>query len=216
MATILNNRSTIATDPIRNFRFLVRFIPQTMNPINGQTPNSSWATNLKDITFGFTSVSGMAVSTDTIPYREGGFNTTVHHIPGQSSFAPIQMSRGVILGSRQNWDWMRELFVTVQGTANRSVADNSRCDIEIDVLSHPVASTANGTNLAVGATGVQSDHVSMRFKVYNAWITSLAYSDLNAGDNAILVEQIQLVHEGFDVSWGTDLTDGGSAPAFTN
>lgn len=216
MATILNNRSTIATDPIRNFRFLVRFIPQTMNPINGQTPNSSWATNLKDITFGFTSVSGMAVSTDTIPYREGGFNTTVHHIPGQSSFAPIQMSRGVILGSRQNWDWMRELFVTVQGTANRSVADNFRCDIEIDVLSHPVASTANGTNLAVGATGVQSDHVSMRFKVYNAWITSLAYSDLNAGDNAILVEQIQLVHEGFDVSWGTDLTDGGSAPAFTN
>lgn len=213
MATIVNNRSTIATDPIRNFRFLVRFIPQTPISSGNGTAGQAWATALKDITFGFTSVSGMAVSTDTIPYREGGYNTTVHQIPGQSSFAPISLSRGVILGSRQNWDWMRELFVTVQGTANRSIADNFRCDLEIDVLSHPVASTANGT---VVTTADQSDHVSMRFKVYNAWITSLAYSDLNAGDNAILVEQIQLVHEGFDVSWGTNLTDAGSAPAFTN
>jgi hypothetical protein len=51
----------------------------------------------------------------------------------------------------------------------------------------------------------------MRFKVYNAWITSLAYSDLNAGDNAILVEQMSLTHEGFEVIWGKDLTDKGSA-----
>jgi phage tail-like protein len=211
MATILNNRSTVATDPIRNFRFLVRFIPQKPITSGGVNAGQDWATGLKDITFGFTSVSGMAVSTDTIPYREGGYNTTVHQIPGQSSFAPISMSRGVVLGTKQNWDWMRELFVTVQGTATRSIADNFRCDIEIDVLSHPVASTATGAI----ADGKQTDHVAMRFKVYNAWITSLAYSDLNAGDNAILVEQIQLVHEGFDVSWGTDLTDDGSAPAFT-
>jgi hypothetical protein len=51
----------------------------------------------------------------------------------------------------------------------------------------------------------------MRFKVYNAWISQLAYSDLNAGDNAILVEQMTLVHEGFEVIWGTDLTKDGSA-----
>lgn len=212
MATILNNRSTIATDPIRNFRFLVRFIPQTLSPIGGQNPGDGWADKLSDITFGFTSVTGMAVSTDTIPYREGGYNTTVHQIPGQSSFAPLSMSRGVVLGTRQNWDWMRELFVTVQGTAKRTVADNFRADVIIDVLSHPVASTATGDI----ADGKQTDHVAMRFKVYNAWITSIAYSDLNAGDNAILVEQIQLVHEGFDISWGTDLTDGGSAPDFKN
>jgi hypothetical protein len=46
----------------------------------------------------------------------------------------------------------------------------------------------------------------MRFKVYNAWITSVAYSDLNAGDNALFVEQMVLVHEGFDVKWADDLT----------
>jgi hypothetical protein len=220
MATILNNRSNIATDPIRNFRFLVTFKPQASLTTNTLTTtgtigtpttttqtNVSWAAGLSKIPFGFTSVSGMAVSTDSIPYREGGYNTTVHQIPGQTAFAPLTLQRGVLLGSDQNWLWMKELFQTVQGTVSRSAADNFRVDIDIDVLSHPLASTAtSGTT-----SGVYTDHVSMRFKVYNAWITSLAYSDLNAGDNAILVEQMSLVHEGFEVVWGTDLTDTGSA-----
>ena len=51
------------------------------------------------------------------------------------------------------------------------------------------------------------DHVAMRFQVYNAWPTSVAYSDLNAGDNAIFVEQITLVHEGFDVNWAPNVND---------
>ena len=220
MATILNNRSNIATDPIRNFRFLVTFKPQntlTQNSVNtagaitstNSTPgNTGWSTGLAAIPFGFTSVSGMAVSTDSIPYREGGYNTTVHQIPGQTSFAPLTLQRGVLLGSDQNWQWMKELFQTVQGSVTRSVADNFRVDIDIDVLSHPIASTATASN---SPTTSYTDHVSMRFKVYNAWLTSLAYSDLNAGDNAILVEQMSLVHEGFEVVWGKDLSDSGSA-----
>jgi phage tail-like protein len=225
MATILNNRSTLATDPIRNFRFLVTFQPQGNTTIDSSsatvgattttttsvtsTANSTWANNLAAIPFGFTSVSGMATSTDSIPYREGGYNTTVHQIPGQTSFAPITLQRGVILGSSQNWEWMKQLFRTVQGDTNRTAADNFRVDLTIDVLSHPLASTATGGSS--DGSGAYTDHVSMRFRVYNAWISQLAYSDLNAGDNAILVEQMTLVHEGFDVVWGKDLTDKGSA-----
>jgi phage tail-like protein len=213
MATILNNRSTIATDPIRNFRFLVTFLPQKVGvttAANSVAAGSDWATALSGITFGFTSVSGMAVTTDSIPYREGGYNTTVHQIPGQTSFAPISLQRGVILGSSQNWGWMRELFQTVQGTTTRKTADNFRCDLEIQVLSHPAASNTTTTS---GANGGADDHVAIRFKVYNAWITSLAYSDLNAGDNAIFVEQMSLVHEGFDVSFAKDLTASAAALA---
>lgn len=229
MATIINNRSNIATDPIRNFRFLVTFQPQgktkitsasttagsvTTNTLTTTTTNKpdAWASQLAAVPFGFTSVSGMAVSTDSIPYREGGYNTTVHQIPGQTSFAPITLQRGVIMGTSQNWQWMRELFMTVQGKVNRTASDNFRVDLTIDVLSHPVASTLTGTTTGnTDTTGKLTDHVSMRFRVYNAWITSLAYSDLNAGDNAILVEQMTLVHEGFDVVWASDLSDGGSA-----
>jgi phage tail-like protein len=233
MATIINNRSTIATDPLRNFRFLVRFIPQTTSITSTSTGTAnditSWAKKLGTATFGFTSVSGMAVSTESIPYREGGYNTTVHQIPGQTSFAPISMQRGVLLGSSQNYNWMRQLFQTVQGSTTRGLPENFRCDIEIDVLSHPVASTgkqstaiganqSNGTSAnsvdAYDTGGTQEDHVAMRFKVYNAWISALAYSDLNAGDNAILVEQMSIVHEGFDIRWASDLVE--SAPDFTD
>lgn len=206
MATIINNRSTLETDPIRNFRFLVTF-----KPLN--VPNATWLTKAtKKVTVGFTSVSGLSVTTDSIPYREGGYNTTVHQIPGQSSFSPLTLQRGVVLGTSQHWDWMRQLFATVQGgSGSEDQTTNFRCDIEIAVLSHPIP--GSGANSAkTGNSTSYDDHVAMRFQVYNAWPTSVAYSDLNAGDNAILVEQISLVHEGFDVNWAPDLKT--AAPKF--
>jgi phage tail-like protein len=201
MPTVINNRSNLITDPLRNFRFLVTF---------KALPTAGTATKTlqeKSATFGFTSVSGMAVTTDSIPYREGGYNTTVHQIPGQTTFAPITLQRGVILGTNYNWEWMRNLFATVQGGGTRKVTDNFRCDLEIAVLSHPIP----GANQA-DDNPADTDHVAMRFNVYNCWPTSVAYSDLNAGDNALFVEQMTLVHEGFDVNWAANLST--NAPVF--
>lgn len=204
--TIINNRSTLETDPIRNFRFLVTFKPLT----GGNPGGNSWYKNTK-VVVGFTSVSGLSVNTDSIPYREGGYNTTVHQIPGQTTFSPISLQRGVVLGTPQHWDWMRKLFATVQKGTTSQQGENFRADVEIEVLTHPIAGSGGTTELT---SANYKDHVSARFQVYNAWPTSVAYSDLNAGDNALFVEQLTLVHEGFDMTWGTDLTEGGSAPAF--
>ena len=191
---IVNSRSTLATDPVRNFRFLVTFEPQdTGNTALGSTT----------IPMGFTSVSGLAVTTDSIPYREGGYNTTVHQIPGQTSFTPITLQRGVILGSKQNWDWMKQLFATVQaGGSTLALGKNFRCDLEIAVLNHPIPSSGANALSGEAAATAPKDEVAMRFKVFNAWPTTVAYSDLNAGDNALYVEQMTLVHEGFDLNWG--------------
>jgi phage tail-like protein len=197
MATVINNRSVLTTDPIRNFRFLAKFIPHD--------PTATW---LDPVTLGFTSISGLSVTTDSIPYREGGYNTTVHQIPGQTTFSPISLQRGVILNTNQNWDWMRTLFSTVQGGSKNVQGKSFRADLEISVLSHPIPGSAgNTTTGAVGnINSADNDHVAMRFKVYNCWPTSVAYSDLNAGDNAIFVEAVTLVHEGFDVNWAVDTT----------
>lgn len=183
----INNRSNLATDPIRNFRFLVQFLPHDQ---------SAQKFNFVP-TMGFTSVSGLSVATESIPYREGGFNTTVHQIPGQTTFSPLTMSRGMMLGTPQHWNWMRRLFAVVGSGATPG---NFRCDLQIMVLSHPSSNTANseiGANIRKGL--VIDDRVHAKFKVYNAWPTSLAYSDLNAGDNALLVEQVTFVHEGFNM-----------------
>ena len=195
---LVNNRSTLATDPIRNFRFLVTFTPHE------QLDGPADTVGMTAISYGFVSVSGLAVTTDSIPYREGGYNTTFHQIPGQTSFSPLTFQRGVQVGQKDGWNWMRNLFQTVQGgTRNTNRAGNFRCDIDIQVLSHPIPGQGTGLD---GASA-SDDHVALRFKVYNAWITAIAYSDLNAGDNALMVEQMSVVHEGFDVSFADNLQD---------
>ena len=200
MATnVINHRGKQNTDPIRNFRFLVEF-----QQLVGQ--NVGWSPSA---TLGFTSVSGLAVSTESIPYREGGYNTTVHQVPGQSTFSPVTFQRGVTIGSRQHWDWMRMLFQTVNGQKFTQAA-GFRADVIIDVLNHPVPYAAGNDEYGVNArenSQAEDDIVLARFRLYNAWPTTVAYSDLNAGDNALMVEQMTLVHEGMNMEWG-DYDDG--------
>lgn len=191
--------SNLATDPLRNFRFLVVVTPQAGITVGGGS-SAKWNSHL-----GFTSVSGLAMQIDAIPYREGGYNTTVHQLPGQATFSPITLSRGVTIGTRQNYDWTRTLFSTVNGKGTGKRGNNFRADVEIQVLDHPVTQPSNSTGYPP---------VRVRFKVHNAWISSLAYSDLNAGDNALFVEQMTLVHEGFEINWSTSPTAGGASSTF--
>lgn len=189
--------STIATDPIRNFRFVVQFMPKDTTAWTGQWP-----------AMGFVGVSGLTVATESIAYREGGYNTTVHQIPGQTSFQPISFSRGVMLGTDQNQQWMKQLFATVSGTANagRGLGHDFRCNIDISVLSHPnpaFEKLKSDTTPNTAATAYDL-HTAMRFRVYNAWINTLAYSDLSSGGNDLMVEAMSVVHEGWDLIWAKD------------
>lgn len=185
-----NTFATPATDPLRNFRFLV-----TMTPVAGSPATA------KTINYGFTSVSGLAQTTEAIPYREGGYNSIVHQLPGQTTVSPITMSRGVVIGTDANWRAARRLFTVIQGDGDLPANKNFRYTLDIRVLAHPA--TVHPYSLPTP---------KLRFRAYNAWMTSIAYSDLNAGDNALLVEQVTFVHEGFDVKWAKDVNS--QAPAF--
>ena len=216
MTNAINARGTLKSDPVRNFRFVAEFYP-----LGTKDANTQWDPSKPAGRVGFTSVSGLNISTESIPYREGQYNTTVHQIPGQTTFSPITFQRGVVLGTRQHWDWMRMLFrVNDPKSPQIGPQTSFRSDIEVRVLIHPVAYSSDsgfGSNVVNNGTGaVADDKVAMRFKIYNAWPTSVAYSDLNAGDNALMVEQLTVVHEGFDMEWGTwSESEGiGSAPSF--
>jgi phage tail-like protein len=203
-----NVLSKLATDPVRNFRFLVDFLP------NSETPAYNF-----DTTMGFTSVSGLTVSTEAIQYREGGYNTTVHQLPGQTSFSPITLSKGVMLGGSSQAAWMKRLFSVVSSGAKGGIGADFRCNLDIRVLSHPnPAGTADsGANATLAAASINSTapHVAIRFKVYNAWITNLSYSNLDAGGNSLMVEEMTLVHEGWDATYATGLEAGKGAPEIT-
>lgn len=193
----LNLRSSLASDPIRNFRFIARF---TALATDAAAPSF-------DNKIGFMSIQGLNMQTEAIPYREGGYNTVVHYLPGQQTFSPVTFQRGVTLGSRSNWDWFRKLFDP--GTDSESgLTANFRCKITVDVLGHPQPATRN---YAGESPGPQS---FLRFTLLNAWPTNISYSDLNAADNAVVVEQLTVVHEGLDVVWSDGVGADSTNPNF--
>jgi len=193
-------------DPVRNFRFRVKVLPY-----NG----GWWDADPFPAYLGFTSVSGLSVQMTSIPLTEGGMNTITHQLPGLAQYSPITFQKGVFLGDQENWQWLRRITGTIGNAGYGAPGGNFRCAVRIDVLSHP-----NPGSRAVGGGGSKrvrngyydgliegtepnDDHASMSFLLSKAWVTSLAYSDLNAGDSALVVEQMTLVHEGIHLDWAT-------------
>ena len=199
-STLATYNSSLATDPLRGFRFTASFKQSAGDPTapfdkriqdaagTVTPPTSGVSTGWVG---GFTNVSGLSINTQAIQYREGGYNTTVHQIPGMTTFSPITFSRGVLYGNDQAIAWMRGMFSAAQGSglnpANPAVGGgNFRVDITLTVNDHP-------------NTDATTDRPKMAFKIHNAWITGLNYTDLDATNGAILFETMQLVHEGLSV-----------------
>ena len=195
------NTRPLTSDPLRSFKFNVS-IPITAS----NQPLGS------EIRLGFMSVSGLGIAIEPLTYREGGDNLTTRKMPGQADFNPITLSRGIFPTDFDNWSWMSNLFSAMYGGASPLVGTNPTTDfrtyVYINVLDHP----NNTTQAAVNPYGVsypnQANIVKLSFKLYSAWITSLAYSDLDAGGNAVGVEQMVLNYEGFDTRWGGQFASG--------
>lgn len=194
--TSINRFSSLATDPLRSFRFIVEFTDPAQN---GDTVFSQKIVTKADtkpsisamssgFIGGFVNVGGLNITTQAIQYREGGYNTTVHQIPGMTTFTPITLQRGVLYGNDQAITWMRGLFAAVSGdgiASGASTAKGYRVNAKLYVMDHPNSADNNVPRLG--------------FDIRNAWITQLSYTDLNANDGAILFESITLVHEGLSV-----------------
>lgn len=206
--------TTLRNDPLRNFKFLV-----LINKMIATQGGGSRGALLAKA--GFMSVNGLGVQTELIRYREGGFNTTTHKLPGQSDFPNITLQRGVIVGGGNDggrsqsspafWQWQKELFYYLQGKApigGGGQAPDFRTMVTIYVLDHPRTNAGPQGN-AMGFT-VDSDVNNPRgidrlgIRLHNAWPTATNFNDLDAGANAIMVEQMQLAHEGIEVVFDTD------------
>lgn len=170
----------LQSDPLRNFKFKVSIGRGT-----------GW------VNMGFMSVSGLSTTIDVIPYREGGFNTTPHKLPGQADFPPVTFSKGLAVGDKAMMDWLKELFDVTTGSGSDPAPGNStndyRTTAQIDIFSHP----------AMGGFGT----AQASFKLYNAWPQSVSFSDLDAGANAVVVQQMVLVHEGFQFNINDQLSN---------
>jgi len=179
----IDERSTIQTDPMRGFRFRATFK-------EAQNVKSVFDPRVKSFSGGFSGISGLNISTAPIPYREGGYNTTVHNVPGLTTFEPVTFSRGFLYGNDSAITWMRGLFAASSGegyNVNDTGSNGFRCNVKIELMDHPNAGQTTNTP-RVG------------FFLQNAWISRLSYTDLNAGANELMYETMTLVHEGMTIA----------------
>lgn len=185
--SLLLDRTRSIADPLRNFKFQVQLFPL----------DSNLSQELARI--GFTSVDGLNMSTEMIPYREGGMNTNPHKMPGMTDFSPVTLSSGMFYTKPGMADLARQMFSVQWGAGQLGLQDDYRFDVLIRVYDHPVTKGAGAAGQAY--KGDVQGAVVMH-QLYNAWVANIAHSGLNAMDNAIVVSQMTLHHEGLDTFYG--------------
>lgn len=200
--------TTTRTDPLRNFKFTVRFVPI-------DSALSNLTNSIGDL--GFAQMGGLSVQNELIAYREGGMNTHPHKMIGQSDFPPISFARGAFAEQSQLYLWQKFMHAWVSGGAGGfdggSTGDstNYRCNIIVKVYDHPYTSSAGDLQYQFDNAPtkvVKPGNVKLQFKIFNCWPGAYGLSDLNAGDNGIMIQQLNIHHEGFVVDWtGTQNMD---------
>jgi phage tail-like protein len=108
--------TTKRVDPLKNFRFRVRFSDST-DPI-----------------VGVSKITGLKRSTEVIKHRSGGDPTTSYKLPGRTEYDPIVLERGVTTDALEFERWTNKVwsFRNAPGGRESSLADFRR-DLVIDV-----------------------------------------------------------------------------------
>lgn len=125
---------------------------------------------------GFQKVSGLKMSTDVTEYREGGDNNTVSKIPGLTKFDPITLERGMSEDTDM-WNWAIKLF-NLDGDTGVAESPSYRANMEI-------------------ALKDRNGKVVRKWQVPNCWVSKYETGDFDAMSNNVMIEKIEVVHEGF-------------------
>jgi phage tail-like protein len=120
---------------------------------------------------GFTEVTGLNIETDVIEYRDG-VSPEYHKIkmPGLQKYPNITLKRGSFRGDADFYNWWNSIALnTIE-----------RRDLTISLLN-------------------ESHEPVIVWKVKQAWPSKVMSGDLKSDANEVLIESIELVHEGLTI-----------------
>jgi phage tail-like protein len=121
------------------------------------------------VTGSFTEVSGLDAEIAPIEYRNGSEDITMRKMPGLKKFTNIVLKRGVI-GDVTFWNWILQ---GLNGAINR-VDGNI---ILLDEQKNPV----------------------MQWNITRAWPCKYTGPGMNAKNNEIAIESLEICHEGLSI-----------------
>jgi phage tail-like protein len=123
----------------------------------------------KGVKGSFMEVSGLDVELPAIEYRNGSEDITVRKIPGLKKFTNIVLKRG-LTGDLTFWNWI------VKGLNGQT----QRANVSIILLD-------------------ESRNPVMQWNLNRAWPCKWKLSTLNARENDIAIESLEICHEGFSI-----------------
>jgi len=124
---------------------------------------------------GFSKVRNLGMGTHYIEYRQGSDpEYSPIKVPGRQYFDNIILERGVFQGDNEFYDWWKTTRLFQEGNSRGSVY---RRDITIAILG-------------------ETHEPVVVFKVKNAFPVRLQISDLDAQANEIVIETVEIAHEG--------------------
>ena len=118
---------------------------------------------------GFSEVGGLSTETDIIEYREGNEDITVRKIPGKRKYANISLKRG-FTNSKDLWEWRKKVM---EGKTQR----------------------LPGTITLLN----ESRKAALVWKFYEAWPAKWAGPAMNAKNNDIAIEEMDIAVEGLEL-----------------
>lgn len=142
---------------------------------NYPLPKFHFEVNWGGTRLGFTEVTGLDFETEVIEYREGNsktYNKTKQ--PGLTKFCDVTLKRGVFLGDLEMYELWRNTLMFQEGAAK------FRRDVVIRLLD-------------------ETHQPIISWKLVNAWPRKVRYADLKADSNEVLIETMELVHEGLSI-----------------
>jgi phage tail-like protein len=118
----------------------------------------------------FQSVSGLNVEYDTESFKEGGENRFEHKLPGRTKYPDLALKRGMLTDSKVI-AWLLDAL------QNRKIEP---AQINVSLLN-------------------ENHEPLMTWKVFRAWPRKWQVSDLNAQENSVVVETLELSYSHFTV-----------------
>lgn len=120
----------------------------------------------------FREVSGLGSETEVVEEKSAGTDgrPILKKIPGRMKFTNVTLKRG-ITGSMDMWEWRKQI----------EKGDVAGARLNGSIVMH----AANGDPIA-------------RWNLVNAWPSKLTGPSANATNNEVGIEELELVHEGYE------------------
>ena len=144
-------------DPLRGYRFIVE------NELHIRHA-------------GFTGVEGLTARSAVEEYVEGANGRTVRKLPGEVIWGDVTLSRGVLIGLSDTYDWAD---VVLNDRNNNLLDQTFRTDTIIKLYNR------------------DASYLEFEWVLTDSWVSSYEIKGINATSGEILMDNIVLTHEGF-------------------